>query len=335
MQDSCDSNKLESSECPQCILCGSSGNLIHTKLTDRLFHVPGEWNFRKCRNENCALVWIDPMPHEAEIYKAYINYYTHQEREKKTPSGFRRSISEKLLNSYKRFLRVCLGEKSPRENHYLMYLRDKKPGRLLEIGCGSGKRLSRLKSLGWQVEGQEVDQKAASVAQRKYGFPVHLGDLTDLKLGVDTYDAIVMNHVIEHVHHPVELLSESRRLLKPGGSLIAITPNADSQEHHLFMESWFSLDPPRHLHIFTPRALENLAALLDFSKHEVWTTSVNSDYVVASSLKIKSLGDMKANEDKLSKLKRGIAGVYFQLWAKHSRPHMPNQGEECVLRAFK
>ena len=62
---------------------------------------------------------------------------------------------------------------------------------------------------------------------------------------------------------------------------------------------------------------------------------MNSDYVSASSLKIRSMGDMKASEDRLDKEKRIVAGLYFQLWAVRSRAGIPDGGEECTLRAFK
>jgi SAM-dependent methyltransferase len=239
------------------------------------------------------------------------------------------------MRLYKRMLKIVVGARQERQRHELMYLKDVTPGRLLEIGCGSGKRLSRLAALGWQVEGQEVDKKAWHAATTKYALKVHLGELRELALDESSYDAIVLNHVIEHVHDPVELLHEARRLLKPGGMLIANTPNAMSQEHRIFGAAWFSLDPPRHLHLFSPKSLITLARSAGFTQYETWTSSVNSDYVAAASLKILGLGDMKTPESKIAKEKRILAGLYFQLWAMRSHSRLPDGGEECTLRAIK
>ena len=330
-----DGRQMRTTECRNCILCGAEGHLLHLNLKDRLFHVPGTWNSRKCMNAECGLVWLDPMPIPEDIYMAYSTYYTHAEKGHNSPQSRKKGLRIRLLRIYKRILKLILGNRREAMEHYLMYLQGVPPGRLLEIGCGSGKRLSRLATLGWKVEGQEVDEKAWAAAKAKYPFEVHLGDLHALALNADSFDAVVMNHVIEHVHAPVELLREIRRLLKPGGQLIVATPNAASQEHGVFGPNWYSLDPPRHLHIFTPQALAHLARLAGFVKHETWTTSVNSDYVAAASLKICGLGDMKAPEERLAKERRNVAGLYFQIWAAASHATQPDRGEECTLRAFK
>lgn len=322
-------------DCPACPLCGAAGSLIHVGMEDRLFHVPGKWNSRQCDNAACGLVWLDPMPRREEIHKAYATYYTHEDKGRQGSPNRRKGLGVRLLRLYKRLLKALVGVRRERGNHDLMYLRDVPPGRLLEIGCGSGKRLARLAALGWQVEGQEVDEKAWATAKAKYPFQVHLGELKALALDAGAFDAVVMNHVIEHVHEPVELLQEVQRLLKPGGMLIANTPNAMSQEHRIFGTSWYSLDPPRHLHLFSPRSLSMLATRAGFARHETWTTSVNSDYVAASSLKIRGMGDMKVQEGRLDKEKRIVAGLYFQLWAVRSHACLPDGGEECTLRAVK
>src|SRR5205823_7950910 len=104
----------------------------------------------------------------------------------------------------------------------LMYLDRVPPGRVLDVGCGDGSRLARLRSLGWDVMGQEMDPKAASRAGETYGVRVHVGPLEGAGFNEGEFDAIVMNHVIEHVHDPVRLLAQCARLLRKGRTLIAV-----------------------------------------------------------------------------------------------------------------
>ena len=40
-------------------------------MPDRLYGVIGQWNLRKCNKEDCGVIWLDPMPLESELYKAY------------------------------------------------------------------------------------------------------------------------------------------------------------------------------------------------------------------------------------------------------------------------
>jgi len=49
----------------------------------------------------------------------------------------------------------------------------------------------------------------------------------------ESYDTIVMSHVLEHVAHPVAVLEQARSWLRAGGRIIAIVPNADSLHRRL------------------------------------------------------------------------------------------------------
>lgn len=134
---------------------------------------------------------------------------------------------------------------------------------MLEVGCGDGKTLRKLQSLGWEVEGVDFDPSAVMNARRK-GLTVHVGDVAEIK-GDGSFDAIISSHVIEHVPDPVAMLKDCYRLLKPGGIIVGITPNAESLGHRFFKADWRGLEPPRHLHTFTLRALENAACCAGFS----------------------------------------------------------------------
>jgi SAM-dependent methyltransferase len=125
---------------------------------------------------------------------------------------------------------------------------------LLEIGCGAGNQLAALRQAGWDAHGVDFDPAAVATARGR-GLQVDQGDVRDLHYPDASFDAVAMAHVIEHVANPVGLLTEIARLLKPGGRLVLITPNARSLGHLYFKRFWRGLEPPRHLVVFTPRAL--------------------------------------------------------------------------------
>src|SRR5690348_6884927 len=76
--DNSASVEIRSRSCPNCYLCKASGKLLYEGLTDRLFDAPGSWSLKLCPNPSCGLIWLDPMPIESDIAKAYERYYTHE-----------------------------------------------------------------------------------------------------------------------------------------------------------------------------------------------------------------------------------------------------------------
>jgi 2-polyprenyl-3-methyl-5-hydroxy-6-metoxy-1,4-benzoquinol methylase len=213
------------------------------------------------------------MPLPEDIGKAYANYYTHSAQDTGKGAGFAKRTYLKMKRGY---LAGKFGYgKTPSEPVpakglgkllYLFPLRRRSVdlsvrflpalpgGRLLDVGCGSGEWLSVMKNLGWEVEGLDFDENAVRVA-RQTGLNVHCGALEDQRFPDGSFDAVTLNHVIEHVPDPVKTLKECARILKKGGKLVLATPNSASLSHRLFKNDWRGLEPPRHLHIFSPSSM--------------------------------------------------------------------------------
>jgi 2-polyprenyl-3-methyl-5-hydroxy-6-metoxy-1,4-benzoquinol methylase len=101
-------------------------------------------------------------------------------------------------------------------------------GKLLEIGCFRGVFAECIRAAGWEVTGLEPDAGAFRHAREKYGLNVVHGVLPHPELKADTFDAVVLLHVIEHMPDPAANLREIRRLMKPGGVFVVETPRFDS-----------------------------------------------------------------------------------------------------------
>lgn len=281
-------------DCPTCYLCGKVGTYLYRDLQDRQYDVPGTWNIRRCSNPACGLLWLDPCPPESELSRLYETYYTHKEP---TQSGERAGFSDRLRSFVK------FGPPVHRSNPALGLLGHltafifpplishlpTTPGRLLDLGCGSGDLLQAAKERGWDAEGLDFDPLVVETARRR-GLPVHLGSIASRGYRADSFDAVVMSHVVEHVSDPVTVLQECRRVLKPGRRLVLATPNADSWFHRIFGKDWYHLDPPRHLFLFGTHTLSEIIRRAGFAKLPVCSTGLGIPYVYDRSAVIQRKG---------------------------------------------
>jgi 2-polyprenyl-3-methyl-5-hydroxy-6-metoxy-1,4-benzoquinol methylase len=221
-----------------------------------------------CINPLCGIYWLDPAPTPEDLPVAYRGYYTHsQQDEILRPAGLRSNVRAAFLERRlgypnrqgptARLVSHLVALTPERKQSWLygyFYLPWVVGGRLLEIGCGSGSQLARMKQAGWDTMGVDFDPQAADAARLR-GLDVEVGDVRDLNLEGRSFDSVVMAHVLEHVFDPVSLLIECKRLLKPGGRLVSITPNGRSLGHRVYKRSWRGLEPPRHIAVFTPGGL--------------------------------------------------------------------------------
>jgi SAM-dependent methyltransferase len=268
---------------PHCQFCGTTGISIHKNLRDISLGTPGRWSFLQC--PQCRVVWLDPRPTNGELAKLYgEGYYTHHSEPPPTgePSPTRR-LKERLLaaNALAR-----VGPLRDEGDGRFMWLDPKDRRRLLDVGCGRGEYLSRMKDLGWDVQGVEPDPVAAELA-RDIGISVSPGTLQEAAFPDDSFDAVTMSHVIEHLADPEALLAECNRILKPGGRLVVLTPNTDSLARKLFGRWWFAWETPRHLILFSQDVLERCVTTAGFQPRLARTTARSARQIWALSRLVK------------------------------------------------
>ncbi len=333
----------------KCFLCNTPGEVLYSAMRDRSFGAPGEWSERRCPKPDCGLVWLDPQPTPEDIGKAYQTYYTHNQ-----PAPGTSLLRDAVYGVWRSYLRVRLGYQTgvgpawraifsplallhpggPDElDSAAMYLpAPTSPARVLDVGCGSGVLLARMKSLGWEVQGVEVDPGGVTAARAR-GVAVHQGQLTDAKFPDHHFDAVHSAHVIEHVHDPVALLRECFRILKPGGKLVILTPNTASFGHKHFGSAWLNLDPPRHLILFNQQTLRSAAEQQGFIVERLDTT-VRSAWVYGTLSRLirqKGRGEMSA----LGQPASLVHGILFQLRERVLKWFNSNAGDELLLMATK
>jgi 2-polyprenyl-3-methyl-5-hydroxy-6-metoxy-1,4-benzoquinol methylase len=141
-------------------------------------------------------------------------------------------------------------------------------GRLLEIGCASGEFLRLAAQAGFDVEGVEPEPVTSVAARQTHGLNVITGTLVEASYPPDSFDAVVLFHVLEHLDSPRQTVTEINRILKPGGILVIETPNIDTIWFRLLGARWRQFIPD-HYYFFTPRTLSRLLQETGFQTLQV------------------------------------------------------------------
>ena len=112
--------------------------------------------------------------------------------------------------------------------HYLYQSFKLQPGmKMLEPGCGRGEFLRNFQELGLDVYGVDISAEVKAFAKT---FPVEICDVENdlLPFEDSSFNVIYSKSFIEHLYYPERFLKEAYRVLKPGGKLITLVPDWES-----------------------------------------------------------------------------------------------------------
>jgi SAM-dependent methyltransferase len=139
-----------------------------------------------------------------------------------------------------------------------------KPGRLLDIGCGSGLFLKCAIDAGWEAEGIDPSSGHCASARSIPGLNsrIHETTLKYARLPAASFDVVTMWDVLEHVPDPICFLKDAGSFLKSGGVLFAKVPNLDSIQARVLGWKWPML-LPEHLNYFNSGSLRMCGSKAD------------------------------------------------------------------------
>ncbi len=244
-----------------CPVTGRGGIVKYQSVRDYFFKAEGEWTLFV--DPASGHLWLNPRPTDGDIPGLYEVYYTHREGFEVTPvwaNAIAIARSRRLgyeapsASSLAARIIARMPTVSAAGAMDMLKIPAAQRGKMLDFGCGNGEFMARMHGHGWEVVGVEPDPKAVAHLKRRYGFDARpsLQDCEDL---AGSFDLIILNHVIEHLPDPVEILAGCKKLMKPSARVIVVTPNAQSLGHRVFGRFWRGLEVPRHLNIFTATSL--------------------------------------------------------------------------------
>lgn len=233
----------------RCPGCGAESAAPRVLLRghDRLTGAPGEFEVIACAH--CQLAFTTPRL-GAEDFETYYPRSYSAYAPGAGSRGRRRSLGERIESLWLEGI-ARLGPYRP--------IWRRGPGRLLDVGCGTGDLASVFARHGWDVAGLEPSAVAATHA-RAAGIDVTTGTLADAPWPAGSFDAIIFNHSLEHIDAPAQALRDAARLLRPGGLVAIAVPNYGSWQRRAFGAAWFQLDLPRHLQHFDRPSLSRLVS---------------------------------------------------------------------------
>ncbi len=295
-----------------CSHCGSRSTRPLYESRDRLHGLPGSYTVVRCRQ--CSLVYLNPRPTMSSLTAYYPEDYSCYDYAPQMPEPPQIPSPMNAVNLNKRrawsLSRINLAHSvrrqwfdyppKPGEGFYqtnpilaplvkllcyplsrsLDLLPYDRSGSLLDVGCGAGRTLDRFKQEGWVTTGVEMNPMVAARV-RERGHHVFCGELHAAHFSSESFDAVIIEHTLEHVSDPATLLKEMHRILRPGGTLKVAVPNFGGILARTFGRHWYMLDVPRHLYQFTPRTLHSLLRGSGF-KVAKWRTKSYAEHLLYS-----------------------------------------------------
>jgi hypothetical protein len=221
-----------------CPICENKSKLIDVVPTIHL-SANDKVELRSC--DSCGHWWHSPVPNQEELTAMY-----------NLASSY--VVSAGAKESYQ--------NKNSTDSFYQYILRNlnKKPGIYLEIGAGGGGLLRRFREMNYTCFGVDPGQwvKDRSI----------VSSINDLPMDLQC-DVIVLQDVIEHVLHPVELLTRLKTIAGDGCIFFCSFPCNDSRTARIFKSKWAMVRPYGHLHYFSLNSAQKMFSLVDLTVHDI------------------------------------------------------------------
>jgi 2-polyprenyl-3-methyl-5-hydroxy-6-metoxy-1,4-benzoquinol methylase len=254
----------------QCPICGSKQFNTFISCTD--FFVSGEqFEIREC--SGCGFKFTANAEDEKNSGRYYQSeeYISHSNTSKGLVNAVYHQVRNYMLGRKRRLVEKATGLKT---------------GRILDVGTGTGFFLNEMKTHGWQVSGTEKSSEARAFTQKEFALKMDEPEQL-FQFEKESFDAITLWHVLEHIHLLDENMKAFLRLLKPEGKLIIALPNHISYDARYYKKFWAAWDVPRHLWHFSPEQMKQFGEKYCFRLLSIHPMPFDSFYVSLLSEKYK------------------------------------------------
>lgn len=241
-----------------CRICGSQIDGHWYRVKEMMFGLHDEFLYFQC--SRCGCLQIANIPEDMSRYYP-ANYYSLQKDDGEKFSGLkgrlRRLSLSALIFNRNAFDRLIRRLYSPISLRVLRDLKVTRDTRILDVGCGSGRKfLYPLAELNFRrIAG--CDPFLEHDIEYHNGLKIYKSDIFAVQ---GQWDIITYHHVFEHVADPLQNLMKVRELLTESGICILRMPTVSSFAWEHYRECWVQLDAPRHYFLHSIESVQHLAA---------------------------------------------------------------------------
>lgn len=137
------------------------------------------------------------------------------------------------------------------------------PSRILELGSAHGGFVAMLNWTGFEAMGLELSPWVVRFAQDTFQIPMVNGPIEDQDFDEESFDAIVLMDVLEHLPDPLGTMRRCLQLLKGDGFLLIQTPGyPDDKTYQELIETndrfVEMLIPNEHLYLFSRNSIQSM-----------------------------------------------------------------------------
>jgi SAM-dependent methyltransferase len=215
----------------------------------------GKGNLFQCRQT--GFLAAHPLPSDGERAEYYAATYFDKPRYRSEDVGNWKDFPKQVFANFeRRFAQI--------ENS--LHVEGQGAKKLLDIGAGTGAFAYYANTKGWQVSCVEFSTSGRESIQECIPHVEQLNptfSVADYRS--ESFDAITLWAVIEHMPYDRNLFAEIRSLLKPGGVIAMSHPNPVTLNRYVFGKRWRYFIPIEHLSFYPPRLMKQLLADSGFS----------------------------------------------------------------------
>ncbi len=246
--------------------------------------------YRMVACRECGLWYLNPMPSAATLGRLYEDGYFTSAAATATGYADYAGTAEDARDTFRRRLALV-------ERHV-------GSGRILDVGAGYG-FLTEVAAPHFP-ERWVVERSSTAAARVPDGTRIVHGTWEDADVPERYFDVVSMQDCLEHFPDPLHALAKTRAALRPGGALLAVTPDVGSWLARVQGRRWVSLKFPEHVVLFSEATLRRA---LETAGFRVETIVPAGQYARLDFLATRVASGFPRAGGLLARLVRGVGGA--------------------------